>query len=183
MEEWRAISGWEGFYEVSDEGRVRSLDRVGHRNGHPARFRGRILAACIGKNGYRTVQLCSPEGQNRHYVHRLVAFAFFGECPSGHEVCHQNGTRSDNRKINLRYGTHQSNCDDMRTHGTSVKFHPKLRGEKNGCSKLTDEEVHYIRRNPELTLTHLGELFGVHRTSIHHVRTGKNWKYLTTDDE
>lgn len=117
MEEWRDIAGYEGSYQVSSLGRVRSLDRkcwLGNRWGN---MKGRVLAQPLsGKYKYRTVALGAG---NTAYVHRLVLEAFVGPCPEGMEACHfPDRDPSNNRLENLRWGTHRENMDDMRKHGS-----------------------------------------------------------------
>lgn len=177
METWKAISGWEGWYEVSDQGRVRSLDRISIAGGFPATYKGKILATPPGKNGYQTVCLTSPGRRQYRNVHRLVAEAFIGPCPEGLEVCHQNGVRGDNRAVNLRYDTRSGNAKDRVAHGTASTGE-KTRGERNGNAVLTAEAVMYIRANPQLSLNTLARELGVRFTTIHSARTGKTWRHV-----
>lgn len=119
-EKWLPVVGFEGSYEVSDMGRVRSLDRfvtyIHPRSGRPSRrfFTGVVLNPPIGGNGRPHVILRRRTRQ----VHRLVAEAFLGPVPEGMEVCHNNGDMLDNRAVNLRYGTHSENLRDRVKHGT-----------------------------------------------------------------
>lgn len=117
--EWRAVPGWEGSYEVSNEGQVRSLDRTLHfisRWGTPASRHapGRILAAHPHPAGHMLVSL----GRVSRYVHHLVLEAFVGSMPHGQEALHGNGHPADNRLVNLRWGTRGENNDDAVRHGT-----------------------------------------------------------------
>lgn len=110
---WRPVVGWEGLYEVSSEGQVRSLPRKGRRE-------ARMLTPVTGKRGYLVVTL-SREGRCRpHPIHRIVAEAFLGPRPDGMEVCHSDGSRLNNSVGNLRYGTSSQNKLDAVTHGTHV---------------------------------------------------------------
>lgn len=120
VEEWRAIPGYEGLYEVSDLGRVRSLSRiVTERTGKTRHHQGRVLSQWIGvANGYPFVSLKNGEHKTNWCVHRLVAIAFLGTPEEGQEVCHLNGDRLDPRLINLRWDTHSANVFDRRKHGT-----------------------------------------------------------------
>lgn len=118
-ETWRAVPGFEGEYEVSDLGRVRSLDRV-IENPLPTgvvrrqRMRGQLLKPGVNaRSGYRYVNLHSKS----HHVHRLVMAAFVGPLPAGHHTRHLNGDPSDNRRANLAYGTPSENGQDMVRHG------------------------------------------------------------------
>jgi hypothetical protein len=106
MEEWRDIPGYEGAYQVSDQGRVRSLDRwveQGNRWGTQSRrwWPGQMLKANLDSSGYAQVSL-----PNSHpLVHHLVMAAFGPPRPQGHECDHRNGVRSDNRIVNLLWRT------------------------------------------------------------------------------
>lgn len=117
-ERWRAVVGYEGHYEVSDWGRVRSLDRTlpVSRRGFTSRFYpGRTRRLGLSSSGRMHVALYGKQWQ----VHHLVLSAFVGPRPSGTECCHNNGNPVDNRLVNLRWDTHRSNCMDMQVHGTA----------------------------------------------------------------
>lgn len=116
--EWRPIPEWEGFYEVSNDGRVRSLARLNRRGiAVPSRIR-RLSIAKAG--GYPTVSLCLDGAKYQRTVHRLVMLAFVGECPRGLEVLHADGDPTNNRPSNLSYGTHAENIRDTVRHGRHV---------------------------------------------------------------
>lgn len=108
-ETWKAVVGYEGIYEVSDIGRVRSLDRPGRRPGW--RLKGKILKQTIGSHGYLTVNLHN-RAQITRTVHGLVAQTFFGPRPYGQEARHGVHGRLDNSVENLEYGTHKENEKD-----------------------------------------------------------------------
>lgn len=111
-EVWRPVVGYEGAYEVSNLGRVRSLDRlVPAGGGRERRHQGRVLSAYFGDH-YAKVRLKVGDGGRTLNVHQLVAEAFLGPRPDGLEVCHNNGERHDNRAENLRYDTHVENQRD-----------------------------------------------------------------------
>lgn len=119
-EVWRAVPGFEGFYEVSDLGRVRSLDRVirSSRGGGTQVARGRLLSPSIDGDGRRVVSL-SRDGRRRvRRVYQLVMEAFVGPCPPGMEVCHGDGVRTNDALSNLRYDTRGNNHRDQVRHGT-----------------------------------------------------------------
>ncbi|MFI8590108.1 NUMOD4 motif-containing HNH endonuclease [Dietzia maris] len=117
-ERWKPIPGYEGHYEVSDAGQVRSLDRVITRsNGAPYPTRGRVLSPSDAHpSGHLYVHLMAG-GDCTRQVHRLVMAAFAGPCPEGMEVRHLNGDPTDNRLTNLAYGTRSENARDQVAHG------------------------------------------------------------------
>ena len=120
METWKAIPGYEGLYEVSDQGRVRSLDRyvecVGPIKGrYFSKKKGRVLRPGPSNYGHLSVVLGR---NNTRMVHELVLRAFVGEPPEKHECCHNNGDPADNRLQNLRWGTRSENIFDAVRQGT-----------------------------------------------------------------
>lgn len=116
-EHWKPIPGWEGYYEASDHGRIRSVDRVVLRSdGRENRLRGKLLSQSQRRSGHFSVTM-HKSCHTTQFVHRMVAAAFIGPCPDGMEVCHNNGDPSDNRLTNLRYGTRSDNIRDRIMHG------------------------------------------------------------------
>lgn len=115
-EVWKPIPGCEGEYEVSDQGRVRSLDR--HVEGMLGMRRGRVLKPqWAGPRGKQYRQVTLRDGHQLK-VHLLVLTVFAGPRPDGLQGCHTNGDKSDNRLINLRWDTPGANNRDKRAHGT-----------------------------------------------------------------
>ena len=128
-EQWCPVVGYEESYEVSNEGRVRSLTRVYYqpsRGGclHSHRRRGALLKPGLTSVGYPSVSLGR---NNTHLVHKLVAAAFIGPCPAGCEVRHRDGSRDNNTLSNLEYGTRRDNVADARKHKTLYRGHDKHR--------------------------------------------------------
>lgn len=121
-ESWLPVVDYEGYYEVSDQGRVRSLDR---RSRHRV-YQGRILKPIVSKGGCRVLHL-SVNGQvSNCRVHVMVMAAFVGPKPVGTQVCHNNGDPSDNRLVNLRYDTPAANAMDTLRHGTCFQANKQL---------------------------------------------------------
>lgn len=122
QELWRPVAGYEGLYEVSSLGRVRSLDRVVDNNGGCDFRSGRILKPSKNKNrrGELSVSLCKDGKPVSRKIHRLVAFAFpeiCGEWFEGAEVDHINGNVKDDRAENLRFVDHLTNVNNPNTKG------------------------------------------------------------------
>lgn len=128
-EEWRPVVGYEGYYEVSDHGNVRSLDRVVPKGGHTQTVNGRALSPSTKPSGHMRVSIIGADREHRtRMVHQLVLDAFVGTCPDGMEGCHNNGDPSDNRLKNLRWDTRSANRRDRVAHGVdqnSKKTHCK----------------------------------------------------------
>lgn len=141
-EQWRPVIGWEGAYEVSDAGRVRSIDRVVHRSdGVISLIRGKLLKPCAmpGGRGHLFVNLSAPGvGARLESVHRLVLIAFVGQAPDGMECCHNDGDPTNNQLANLRWDTRSENMRDRFRHGWVVTGPTLARIKRNGpnrCSK------------------------------------------------
>lgn len=119
MEEWRPVVGWEGLYEVSDLGRVRSVERL-VRGVHDCvrRLPGRIKEP-EESQGYRIVTLYRENRPKRRRVHHLVLEAFVGPRPPGMEGCHGPSGSADNRVSNLRWDTKSANAADSLAAGTN----------------------------------------------------------------
>lgn len=119
-EEWRDIPGWEGYYQVSDHGRVRSLSRtITRKDGAIVTHNGRIRKTTLSTRGYPQVTLHSVESDVCRAVHVLVAAAFIRARPEGMHVCHNDGNPLNNSPSNLRYDTPSKNNLDKSRHGTS----------------------------------------------------------------
>lgn len=114
-ERWAAVPGYEGSYEVSDQGRVRSLPRV---NSVGRAVKGRILKPGIDSGGYHLYTLWS-EGRGKSFrAHGLVMAVFVGPRPDGLEVRHLDGDPANPQLTNLAYGTPSENQRDKIEHGT-----------------------------------------------------------------
>lgn len=118
-EQWRPVPGYEGFYEVSDRGNVRGLDRIVDVKGQGKRkLRGRTLSKAVSNTGYLAVSLRKNGTHKTILVQYLVADAFLGPRPDGMQLCHNNGNHVDNRAENLRWDTRSGNMLDRQIHGT-----------------------------------------------------------------
>lgn len=115
VEQWRPVVDYEGSYEVSDQGRIRSLDRITDRG---RKWRGRMMSAAPLPNDYLIVTLWRGGRQRTPLIHRLVLTAFVGPAPDGHEALHKDGDRANNALSNLAWGTHSENQYDQVAHGT-----------------------------------------------------------------
>lgn len=112
---WRDVVGYEGIYEVSSLGRVRSLDRI-DAGGH--RLTGRLLSPSVHSNGYMGLLLSKDAKIVTKKVHRLVLEAFRGPCPDGCQTRHLDGCQTNNELTNLCWGLPTENYDDQIRHGT-----------------------------------------------------------------
>ena len=140
MEEWRAVPGYEGLYEVSSYGRVKSLKRYKSNNGGIPLIKERILKPYNDKKGYLNVRL-----RNKNFkVHRLVAQAFIPNPNNLPQVNHKNEDKSDNRVDNLEWCTAKYN----NTYGTrqdKVRDTKIKNGYWTGLSKMKEYMKEYMK--------------------------------------
>lgn len=175
-EEWRPVVGFEGLYEVSDMGNVRSLDRqvkmIGRWGTEEVRsYRARQLKTHECPNGYVRVVLSVSSKLTTRTVHSLVAEAFLGPVPEGQEVRHKNGRANQNRLENLIYGTRSQNRDDSRRHGTLAC------GERIAQSKITADDARAIRAAKGRMET-IADAFGISRSQVRRIKQRENWAHV-----
>jgi hypothetical protein len=160
LQEWKQTPGFAG-YRVSNDGRVRSLER-GELRARPDRY------------GYLRVRLVGPGGRVHQYVHRLVLAAFIGPRPDGTGSRHLNGDPTDNRASNLAWGTQLQNMRDRDRHGTVA------RGSRNGRSKLSASDVGRLRelRRAGASYRRLARLYQVDASSVRAACSGRTWGHV-----
>jgi hypothetical protein len=135
-EQWRPVVGYEGFYEVSDQGGVRSIARTIPRPGKYGPLttvRARILAQyMIGRSRrrYPAVTLHRDSKSRPRRIHRLILEAFIGPRPEGLEACHANDDPTDNRLENLRWDTRSANTYDSVRNGRHRWAHMAPEGNR-----------------------------------------------------
>lgn len=157
-EVWRDVPGFEGRYQVSDRGQVKSL-----LSG------GRILRPARQYRGHQQVVLCRDGKENHYYVHRLVLLAFVGPCPAGQEVCHNDSNPANNALENLRYDTRSHNAAD------------RYLANNGRDQKLTADDVRQIRRRLATgeMVRSVARAFAVSESNISCIKTGRSWAWLT----
>lgn len=113
IEIWKPIKDYEGLYEVSNFGRIRSLDRMVYCRSNKLRLqKGKYLQPCILKNGYLHVLLCKDGSSKSHYIHRLVAEAFIYNYSKKTQIDHIDGNKLVNTVSNLKYCTPKENSNN-----------------------------------------------------------------------
>lgn len=144
QEEWRDVVGFEGWYSVSNLGRMRR-DKPGKST-----YVGRVLIAYPDSYGYPSVGLTRDAKRRSANIHLLVTRSFLGPIPEGQEVNHKDGNKWNNRTFNLEYRTHQGNMEHAGLTGLMINH---ARGDRNGArmhpERLKRGESHHARLKPE----------------------------------
>lgn len=116
MEEWRDIEGYEGLYQVSNEGRVKALERyVDNYWGTKQYVRERILKGAATKGGYLEVTLCKNGKPKKFYIHRLVADTFIPNIENKPCIDHKDTNVLNNKVCNLIWCTPKENSNNPKT--------------------------------------------------------------------
>lgn len=176
METWKDIDGYEGYYQVSDLGRVKSLprkDRLGRNH------KGRTLKPFSDNNkGYLCVELHKFGVGKTIKIHRLVAIAFIPNPFGKPQVNHGDGNKKNNCADNLEWSTSEENIQ----HSFDTNLNNR-KGERNSQSKLTIEDVKYIRENFKskdnvFGAKPLAEKFKVEKSRIYKIVRRTNWENI-----
>jgi hypothetical protein len=172
-ERWRPVVGWEGLYEVSDNGRVKSLSRR-VRIGRAFRtVEGRVLRQGVSLRRYWKVELSSGARTTSVHVHRLVAEAFLAGY--GDVVRHLDGDGFHNAATNLAWGSFRDNEADKARHGRVPH------GEAHHNAKLTENTVREIRslHASGISQLQIAASLGIHRGVVGAVVRGRSWAHVT----
>lgn len=167
-EKWVPVAGYEGIYEVSDMGRVRSM------RSHYNTWVGRILTSSPSSNGYLGVALYIDGKRKAHAVHILVATAFCEKPEGCNFVNHKWGIKPDNRATELEWTTCKGNTE----HAFRIGLMKPQRGADNGAAILDQTKVDEIRRRYPMggiTMKALGDEFGVNYRTIWAIIHRKIW--------
>jgi hypothetical protein len=168
-EKWRDVKGYEGIYQISNLGRVKSLSRLDKRGYKRKEI---ILKETINPRGYKYVVL---QDKKAKVTHRLVARSFLPNEENKKEVNHKNGNKQDNRLKNLEWVTHSENLKHACI--TGLKRIPK--GDEHCNSKLTNQEAENIRMLYKMgnwTYKSLSKEFDVHESTVARVIKNKSYK-------
>lgn len=181
-EEWRDVKGFEGYYQVSNMGQVRSVDRVlTVTNKRGTTFErvqyGKVIIPSVSKKvGYKAIKM-SRDGFYKNYtVHRLVAIAFIPNPNELEQVNHIDGNQLNNCINNLEWCTRSENALHAVRIGLKTDW-----GENSHRAKLTEKQAisaikEYKKGNT--SFIKLGKKYGVSEATIRAIVRGKNWKHL-----
>tara|TARA_R110000851_G_C13074764_1_gene565189 strand:- start:717 stop:1226 length:510 start_codon:yes stop_codon:yes gene_type:complete len=166
-EEWIDIEGYEGFYQISSIGRVKSFHRK----------KPKILVCFISKNGYVRIELNLKGKAKKYPVHRLVALGFIKTCNTRLEVNHIDGNKLNNNLVNLEWCTPSEN----QIHAFKTGLQVSRKGIDHHGSKLTEKDVVEIRSlysTGNYKQVELAEMFGLHSRYVNLIIKKRRWKHV-----
>lgn len=169
MEQWQDIEGYEGMYQVSNYGRVKSLERYKENHGKLQKVDERILVQAQKEGGYMFVSLWKDGKQKMHYVHRLVVQAFIGYIPDGYTVNHLDFNPENNHVDNLEIVTQSENNNYSAQAG---------RYDNKGGAKI---EITYNNGTVVIydSIVEASLMIGIHRDTMMKILSGKSSGKLT----
>lgn len=185
MNDWRPIPGFEGRYVVNPTGEVRSVARkiqVKRSSGtvYEKFVDEKTMYQSPDRKGYLMTTLTDSDGKKRrHFIHKLVASAFFVGPFRPNPVCrHLDGDKVNNQYDNLYIGTVQENIDDKVSHGT------ELYGEQRWNAKLTERdiaEIFRLNKKEGVSQREISRRFCVSPATVCCVLKGKRWGKFIQD--
>jgi len=181
---WKDIPDFEGFYQISNYGRMRSLDRkVEHRNGVEYQIKkGKILRLSINRDGYVKCTVSKNSNLTSFTMHRLVGLCFIKNTYNKPCINHKNGIKNDNRMENLEWVTQSENI----IHSFKNGFHKPQRGSLNGAAKLNEAQVREIRllyATRNYLQREIASKYNISRTSISLIINYKRWSVIPVSQQ
>lgn len=183
MEEiWKDIAGYEGLYQVSNLGRVKSLDKyvnTGIKNQEKRFISGKIIKQTSDKDGYLRVGLNINNSKKIFPVHRIVCLSFHENTENKPQVNHKDGIKFHNYEWNLEWSTLSENR--IHAYNTGLQNGLNRRGEKSNFVKLTEDQILKIRSEYipyKVKQKYLAEKYGVTQSAISAIINKKNWNYI-----
>ena len=176
-EEWRDIPDYEGWYQVSNLGNVRSLDReIIYSNGKVYKQKGRKLKSTLKKTGYYYVSLSKNNTKPKFDVHRLVAITFLENINNYNCINHIDGDKCNNNVSNLEWCSYSYNAK----HALEIGLNETMKGERNGASKLKDSDVVEIKRmlSKGIKGYEIAKKFKISQSTISEIKNNKKWTHI-----
>jgi len=176
MEQWKNIIGYEGYYQISSAGRVKSIKRKTW-NGKVQHIHKEIILKLFNrKDGYVSCVLCKDCKKNTFLVHRIVASEFLEKTLGREEVNHIDGNKSNNKLKNLEWCTPKEN----QAHALHTGLMQDQKGSGNFNSKLTENKVLEIREllKTNMLQKDIATLFNVSRMLITRIKQNEIWKHI-----
>lgn len=177
-ERWMDIVGWERLYQISDNGRIKRLSRIvkvkrSNSCEYTMQFKEKMLTPNTTQWGYKKINLISGNRIESYFLHRLVANAFIPNYNKKPFINHIDNNKENNHYSNLEWVTTKENI--AHAYETGIR----RPGERNGRARLNEFQVRVIRKC-DVGSTILSRFFGVHKSTIESIKSGRNWKHLLT---
>lgn len=167
---WKDIQGYEGIYQISSLGQIKSLDRIDCMGQHR---KEKILAISLDSDGYPITILSKDKIRKTCKNHRIVAIHFIPNPEQKKEVNHKNGIKTDNRVDNLEWATAKEN----QKHSRRIGLHKEI-GETHKFAKLTNKQVLEIFHSDEHNKV-LSEKNNIGILAIQRIKSGHKWSSIT----
>ena len=177
MEIWKPIPSFEGYYEASSLGRVRSVDRVvKHKRCGTQFVRGNLMSLKKSRSGYLMCLIQKDGVRKNMTTHRLIAKTFIPNPKNKPQVNHKNGIKDDNRVENLEWCNRSENINHAYANNLMVKNF----GSKNGSSKLNKHQVIEIKKllDEKNTCVSIAKKFNVSSSQIERIKNKVNWSWV-----
>jgi hypothetical protein len=176
MEEiWKDVVGYEGYYQVSNFGRIKSVDRIVNHISGRKRVKGLIMTPKNAGCGYLKVDLSKNNKYKAEYVHRLVLKHFKGEDKLKPEVNHKNGNKTDNRLDNLEWVDSSEN----KNHAILTGLRKIQMGQYASASKISDIDAYMIKYNLDFIVNKkVAEIYNIDVQIVRSIRANRTWKHI-----
>ena len=183
QEKWKDVVGFEGYYEVSNYGSIRGVDRVVIRkNGSKCTINGVKITLCVDKKGYHRFRFRKPFDIKTLKIHRVVAQAFLLNYSNELQVNHIDGNKTNNRIDNIEMVTNRENS--IHAHKTGL-----IKKRESFSNKKTILDIYQVlsiysmprhRKNSKdvFTMQYIADCFNVSMSCVSKIATGKKHKYL-----
>jgi hypothetical protein len=181
-EVWKDIKDYEGIYQVSNQGRVRSLDRiVVNKNGINIKRKGRVYKLSPEGSGYYQVQFYNKGKRVHKSVHRLVAFCFLINNNNLSDINHKDGNKTNNNVNNLEWMTHSDNMIHAHNNGLLRN----VDGENNNMSKITKIiaiDIFKKSWNTKIKQKEIADMYGISISCVSLIKRKKTWKHIHSEE-
>ncbi len=176
METWKVIKGYEGLYQISNQGNLRSLDRITKTSYRIRHIKGKTISMVIGNAGYLRSVIYKNGKQQNISLHRIVAETFILNPLNLPQVNHKDGNKTNNRVENLEWVTPSINWHHARKNSLIKNV-----GETSHRAKLSIKQVREIRQKhlAGLGAYVIAKQYGVSGNCIYQIIVGNSWQFCS----
>jgi len=164
IEEWKDIKEYEGLYQISNYGLVKSF------------ISNKILKYDIKYDGHKRVTLCRKGKTKKFNVHRLVLETFVGSCPEGMECRHLDNDASNNKVSNLEWSTHYENMQDKYKFKTIIR--EKCIRKNCKLNVIQIRIIRYLLKTKVLLQKEIAKIFDVADSQISEIKNNNQWSHI-----